>query len=1540
MQIGPYQIERELGRGGMGAVYLGREAPGAAPVAIKVVHTALNWDPDVEARFRAEGDALEALAHPNLVRLRGRGRGPGGHWIAMDYVEGQSLGVHLGRHGPWRSEAARDLLLGLCAGVAYAHHAGVLHRDLKPENIILRHPDLHPMIVDFGLARPLDLSQHLTATGEILGSPGYLAPEQCGSGGQPTRATDVYGLGAVLYTILTGHPPFRAASVLGTLDLVLSAAPRPPRELSPEVAPWLEAVCLRCLAKEPSERFEDAAALADALLAGQANAPVARGRGGTFWAGVAALTLAAVAGLAYGVASRQVEGAASPSPSLGPALSPSPSASAEVERWREGTWGERHAELGERADLEALEERYRLLASEADQIELREAPWVARRARAREIARSAAATSPEAAAVWVRTVALDDVFGDPIDERSELVAARDRARELVKGPSASLREQLLEPLARLELVAWRESNPDQRAEEEAAVLAAWSQLSNPADEWWRGAVRVEILSRRDPPRALESLEEIELTAGSPSAKAWVEYLRARFLRISGAGSPSYLGLLKEVAEWPGVAATLRAKALLLLGSQLASEHDPRARAVLESVDRRALTPWRRFGLEVHLARLSLRKGQLEETRALLAGLPDQLSPELAFPIGLLRAELLAREGKLDEAEAALVLAPPPRGLIQHQQLLYLRAVLGQVDHAEGHLAQLERLGAWGLFEAERIFRLAAEDPLWGSRPQGGVERLARRSVERISGGRLTGEMLQQLLRAGRWRVLIRHARQNFAQREPRRYASLVAHALLAAEELGVSREVIAEEAAEAAKAVEGISPRKAQTRALLGSVALRQKTPDAADEPQARRATVYVETFEKARLEDPPWDMGWSELIKLYTWAGRAHPEFRGLASGVAREWRERQPETFAAILALVELEPNPERLRALQARVQKARAEKALSLMTFRGIVALQRRHELGGAKTPSWFPLVHEPIARPLHRRRLQLEEARRLLLDPTPGNAQSALVLLRRVGRWCPPEGRAEFGLLAARAHLALGDSEAAGIALTEVRADPALGMEAGGELLMLEARRLQLMGRPRQEFGAKLIAGVAAGLTPASSLDYARIFTAMGGGSASAKVYGQALGFPRSLWEVDLILRELQAAKGDPLVALEVAARDLALRTSAARAFHVLVDGTKGLPQNDALDELRAKTLVRFSRSRLARGVDLPRVEGDGLFRPSYQEVAELLLEIHRVRRSTRARGGALQLPRLRALESDLARHVRERPPEFVRSWALRWELAQIPMDVLPHLEDPRERVRVAERAEALFAQAAEEGPPELERAMDRAFVLGEILRRDAAAAEVLEAAVKRAREAQQREYAGVLARAQAIFLFNQGLHEKALAALGVATGAGLEPSLRGESYLQLAHVLARLGRWEEVRSALRRARVSTPLHAGLTLFEVTVLEARWASTSLPEARRRLGQIEDSMGDLRPHEQTLVRGMIRVAEAELLRREGSPERALAHVSRAMEEAERLPPGAVDERLACYEALGAKSRADLLSWGPKVLRDPSLLTYEAVRIREALGEAKGGD
>ena len=222
------------------------------------------------ARFLREGKVVARLRHPNIVQVYELDESEGLPYFAMELVEGRDLKQRLA-DGPFEPREAAELVRTLAAAVEYAHREGVLHRDLKPANILLAE-DGTPRITDFGLAKWLDAesgehtSAALTEAESILGSPSYMAPEQAEGRSEDTgRATDVYALGAILYELLTGRPPFVGATKLQTMDLVRTAEPVPPSRHRPGVPSWLEAICLRCLEKSPGRRYPTAQALADDL---------------------------------------------------------------------------------------------------------------------------------------------------------------------------------------------------------------------------------------------------------------------------------------------------------------------------------------------------------------------------------------------------------------------------------------------------------------------------------------------------------------------------------------------------------------------------------------------------------------------------------------------------------------------------------------------------------------------------------------------------------------------------------------------------------------------------------------------------------------------------------------------------------------------------------------------------------------------------------------------------------------------------------------------------------------------------------------------------------------------------------------------------------------------------------------------------------------------------------------------------------------------------------------------------------------------------
>ena len=272
--FGDYELLEELGRGGMGIVYKARQASLGRVVALKLIlRGELASSADV-ARFRSEAQSAARLEHSAIVPLYEVGEHEGQPFFTMKLVEGETLARRLFTGPMPPSEAAR-LLLDVARGIDYAHERGVLHRDLKPSNILIDR-DGNAHVSDFGLAKRIEGGGTLTRSGAILGTPSYMAPEQATGGrGEIGRATDVYSLGTILYQMLTGRPPFQAASPVDTVLLVLEQDPLPPRMLNARADRDLEMIALKCLQKPPSLRYATAGQLADDLEAHLAGEPIA-----------------------------------------------------------------------------------------------------------------------------------------------------------------------------------------------------------------------------------------------------------------------------------------------------------------------------------------------------------------------------------------------------------------------------------------------------------------------------------------------------------------------------------------------------------------------------------------------------------------------------------------------------------------------------------------------------------------------------------------------------------------------------------------------------------------------------------------------------------------------------------------------------------------------------------------------------------------------------------------------------------------------------------------------------------------------------------------------------------------------------------------------------------------------------------------------------------------------------------------------------------------------------------------------------------------
>src|SRR5437867_2415295 len=262
--FGDYELLEEIGRGGQGVVYRARQESLNRIVALKVIGLS-HWATEAHVkRFRLEAEAAASLNHPCIVPIYEVGERDGACYFSMGLVEGGQLDA-VAKREPILIRHAAELIAKLARTVSYAHEHGILHRDIKPGNILLDAKG-EPHLTDFGLARLVETESTVTRTMEVLGTPSYMAPEQAvGNNARVTNATDIYGLGAVLYQLLTGHHPFAAGTTYETVRLLLHTEPRQPRLLNPKIDRDLATICLKCLDKDPQRRYSSALALAEDL---------------------------------------------------------------------------------------------------------------------------------------------------------------------------------------------------------------------------------------------------------------------------------------------------------------------------------------------------------------------------------------------------------------------------------------------------------------------------------------------------------------------------------------------------------------------------------------------------------------------------------------------------------------------------------------------------------------------------------------------------------------------------------------------------------------------------------------------------------------------------------------------------------------------------------------------------------------------------------------------------------------------------------------------------------------------------------------------------------------------------------------------------------------------------------------------------------------------------------------------------------------------------------------------------------------------------
>jgi len=274
-----YEIIRELGRGGMGVVYLAKQKGLNRLVALKMILSGDHAGEGARERFKREAEAVAAVQHPNIVQIFEIGQAEDRPYLAFEYIEGGSLAQKLGGN-PWAPKAAAALVETLARAVQFAHERGIVHRDLKPGNILLNVESgtVTPKVTDFGLAKRFEPGESdwsstnqpsgsgQTRTGAVMGTPSYIAPEQAaGKNRDVGPAADIYALGAILYELLTGRPPFRGETPLDTVLQVMSDDPVPPRGLQPKLPRDLETICLKCLQKPPAKRYSSSGELANDL---------------------------------------------------------------------------------------------------------------------------------------------------------------------------------------------------------------------------------------------------------------------------------------------------------------------------------------------------------------------------------------------------------------------------------------------------------------------------------------------------------------------------------------------------------------------------------------------------------------------------------------------------------------------------------------------------------------------------------------------------------------------------------------------------------------------------------------------------------------------------------------------------------------------------------------------------------------------------------------------------------------------------------------------------------------------------------------------------------------------------------------------------------------------------------------------------------------------------------------------------------------------------------------------------------------------------